>query len=76
MRIYRVSDKPTMGPGAALEGTSRRVLVQWDDGTHTEMGVPDVIDDVVAFISKGQTRKIISWKETAPRSNKPVIPTF
>jgi len=73
MRIFKVSEKPAMGPSAALSGTSRRVLVTWDDGSQQDMGVPDVIDDVVAFLSKGQKRKIISWKETAPRSNKPGI---
>jgi hypothetical protein len=76
MRLFKVCEKPTMGPGEALSGTSRRVVVQWDDGSQQEMGVPDVIDDVVAFLSKGQKRKITSWKETAPRSNKPVTPIF
>lgn len=76
MRLFKVCEKPSMGPSEALSGTSRRVRVTWDDGSQQEMGVPDCIEDVVAFLSKGQKGKIISWTETAPRSNKPVTPTF
>ena len=69
MRLFKTTEQPSMG---AMGKTARKVLVQWDDGSQQEMGVPDMIEDVAEFLAE-DGKKVISWTETVPRSNKPEI---
>jgi len=43
-----------------------------DDGTVEICGVSDAAQDVVEFLS-GSGRKVISWAEVEPRSDRPEI---
>jgi len=71
MRIYKVSEKPTMGVTGTIH-TAMKVRVLWDDGTQEICGVSDAAQDVVEFLS-GSGRKVISWAEVEPRSDRPEI---
>jgi hypothetical protein len=71
MKIFRIREGTT-----AVVHTARKVLVIWEDGGQVSMGVPDHIRDcdIVDFVSSGSGRRVMSWRETEPRDDRPQIP--